>query len=120
MRRSPPERANTPPGGTSSNPSSSALSPRFSDIAGQCSVEPVGMPQLSTGRWRSGGVSSFHSSRGTSGMVRYGWNPKHSGTEAEVVGVTVVSMVSARWASSMSRVTTCGNGKLQSSRGWPP
>ena len=53
-------------------------------------------------------------------MVRYGWKPKHSGTEAEVVGVTVVSMVSSRLATVMSRVTTCGNGKLVSNRGWPP
>jgi hypothetical protein len=53
-------------------------------------------------------------------MVRYGWNPKHKGTEADVVGVTVVSMVKARSTSLMSRVTTCGNGKLHNSRGWPP
>ena len=34
---------------------------------------PVGMPQLSTGRWRIVGVVSCHSSRGTSGICRYGW-----------------------------------------------
>ena len=75
-------------------------------------VSPVGSPCPSSFRWRNGGVSMIHWSRGTSGNWRYGWKPKHSGTGRS-------RSASPRCAPSRSARTTvtvsasrCGNGKL--------
>src|SRR4051794_21211618 len=77
-------------------PSSKVRGPRAAVVGPKGSSAPVGIDASSSVKRRIAGSESRHCDLGISGMPRYGWNPKLTGSGEVSLATTIVSVEARR------------------------